>query len=312
MPSPSPRCHHPRVSGVPPTARTSAPGARPTGTAMHLNTRALRRPRPPHDHFFAWTACGLQTSILRSRRSGGWLYTSALWFHAFKRGSHADYIDVLLNGPKTAPPGIGETTKANELALGIAPPEHVYMYLSSTDTEGGFGHAAFAIALLDFEGSVTPFDTGGLVEHIAPPKSWPEAERRKKFVESMTWPSTELPNLLPAYPGAAEEDWERYLAGDRPLVPGPHALWATSEAADIWGEAANEWPAWTWEGRRPAHIPIAHCLKYWTCPNGFFLELQDWVVKNPTFKAAWKELTAKHVEDGVGELLAKHRRGEIP
>ncbi|MDP2308589.1 MAG: hypothetical protein Q8P18_21390 [Pseudomonadota bacterium] len=238
--------------------------------------------------------------------------TRALWFHAFRRATIDEYFDVLVNGPAPAPLGIATSTKDNEVALGIAPPEHVYVYLSGTDTTGGFGEALFALALGDFDGTVTPFDTGGLVGHHAPAMGWDPPGRRSALVKSLSWPTAELAALLAIYPGPDDDAWASYIDGTRPIHAGPHSLWSCSEAACIWEDMANDWRAWTWEGRRPDRIESGAKIAFWTCSNAMLLQLQKWVTANPQHRAWLKQLMPKHIPDGVGELMAKHRKGEIP
>jgi len=56
------------------------------------------------------------------------------------------------------------TTRQNELVLGM--PACAYAYLGKTVPD--FGDAALAFPFDDIAGHMSPFDTGGLVEHIKP------------------------------------------------------------------------------------------------------------------------------------------------
>lgn len=97
-----------------------------------------------------------------------------LWFHAFDRPAIPETIDVLRNGPSFHPSPTC-TTRVNEGILAIAPP-HVYAYLGRPVEL--FGHTAVSLPIDALTGTVSPFDTGGLVGHIAPVKDWTQDARR--------------------------------------------------------------------------------------------------------------------------------------
>jgi hypothetical protein len=141
-----------------------------------------------------------------------------LWFHTFKRHSAVDVLNVLREGPK---PPAGPTTQKNEDLLGISP-SCVYAYLGRMNE--AFGDCAFCLPMKSLlnSGTVSPFDTGGLVDHIDPVKTWPTADKRL-YLKAYSWSTSRLPILLERYPTHAPARVSAYLRAEKPPYAGFHA-----------------------------------------------------------------------------------------
>jgi hypothetical protein len=228
------------------------------------------------------------------------------WFHAFKRDSIPDTLAVLRSGPEIHPSPSCKT-RQNEEALDIVPP-CVYAYLGRTHE--AFGNAAISLPISALNGKVTPFDSGGLVEHIQPVKDW-ESSARRKYLAEFTWSTDDLGALLPAYPTESHPGRRAYLNADRPPHEGPHAIWPPDDAsliASIWSEP-NEWRSWLWEGRSEGQLPVGDDLVAWSCSNttyGSILALTESLTAPQD--VAWAErLVSKYVSGGVSALIESLR-----
>lgn len=229
-----------------------------------------------------------------------------LWFHAFGRSTAQETLEVLRQGPAFNP-SPNCTTRLNEGILAIAPP-HVYAYLGRTLDV--FGNTAVTLPIDALAGSVSPFDTGGLVAHIVPLRDWPE-DARRAYLARYSWPSNQLPILLNAYPTATPARRRAYLNCDRPTVAGPHDLWPTDDehfVASIWA-APNEFRSWLWEGRSPNHLPINENLVGWSCPNTTYGEIRRQAedAAAPADIAWFESLLLKYVDGGVSGLILSLR-----
>ena len=197
-------------------------------------------------------------------------------------------------------------TKQIESQLGIPSP-HVYAYLGNA--KEAFGRCALVLPQDALAGFVSPFDTGGLVEHIKPPCDWDDAKRRE-FLEQYTWPTTELPGLLEAYPGTNHSQQLAYIHGECPSASGFHDLWDGLPAAALWDEN-DEWRAWTWECRVPDILPVGEALFRWTCPPEMYAELQSHARSDPANKDAYLFLLRRYVRGGVARLVETLRRHQV-
>ncbi len=226
---------------------------------------------------------------------------SLLWFRAFSRATIRDIVEVLRVGD-TPHPDPGSATRRHEVTLGIPEP-CVYAYLGMTLEE--FGRSAIALGLDAFDGDVSPFDSGGLVNKIRPVCSWPDADRQA-FLMQYTWSHTQLPQLLALYPGGTAPEIASYLDGAQPNLDGFHALFPGLPAAALWRENADR-RAWVWEGRRPRVLPIGGGLVAWSCPPDQFEELLD-LARDATADRLWLvALIRKYVRGGVTALLRELR-----
>jgi len=217
-----------------------------------------------------------------------------------------DTIDVLRTGPAINPSPTCPT-RLNEATLAIAPP-CVYAYLGRT-TEA-FGHSAVSLPMAALAGTVSPFDTGGLVKHIAPVKGW-TVDARRAYLAHYSWPSDQIGKLIAVYPTGAPARRRAYLNTDRPKVSGPHEIWKTKEEsfiASIW-TAPNEWPAWLWEGRAPNRLSIDQNLVAWSCPAPIYGEiLEISAAATEPEDVLWFEwLMPKYVDGGVSALVQSLR-----
>lgn len=234
------------------------------------------------------------------------------WFHACRRETPAQFLAVLRDGIEPPPPSVGVGTRQLELALGILPPR-VYCFLGRTLDV--FGHYAFAFrcGTAAAHGEVSPFDTGGLMNHLLPVSGWPN-DRRQEYLRAFSWPHSTLETLLAAYPGASKEEVQRYLDLTlRPEHPGPHVPFAGRPEAEIWNQDAD-WRAWTWEGRWASRLPIRDELVAWTCPPALFPAVID--LANQAHQAdelSWyQELMTKHISGGLGGLIAMLSPQQVP
>jgi hypothetical protein len=192
-----------------------------------------------------------------------------LWFHVFERDTVPARLEVLRSGPVVG--ANATTTKTNESALGIEP-NCVYAYLGNAVQI--FGDTVLSLPVEAIVGSVSPFDTGGLVSHIAPVKAW-EQERQRKFLQQFSWSSTELPHLLSLYPSTDPAKLGGYLDRARPAHAGPHELWTTPDdvKAEIWSDPGNGYQTWLWEVRSPTQIAINGNLVAWSCSGPVYEEV---------------------------------------
>lgn len=228
-----------------------------------------------------------------------------LLFHAFRRNAAADIVEVLTVGPRPSP-DVNCTTQRNERELDINPP-HVYAYLGKTVPE--FGNAAFAIGDGTIKGDISPFDTGGLVDHIHPVRDWPRNDRRA-FLRANTWPSGRLHAQLERYPGTAVHEIAAYLDGERPSQPGPSAVFANPPPASTWSDARNIWPAWTWELRVANILALSAAdLVNWTCPAAMFNDVYEELLRSNHADAG--TLLGKYIEGGVSRMVERLRAVQV-
>jgi hypothetical protein len=233
---------------------------------------------------------------------------SLSWFHGHRHDAVADITKVLRNGVRAADRTEGGTGQL-ELELAIQP-IRAYCYLGRTHEV--FGSFAFAVSSVTSVGDISPFDTGGLVRHVNPIKTW-EAELRKKFLADYSWPLSELEGVLSAYPGATNADLVRYLdRSAKPMHSGPHKLWTGKSEADIW--ALNEdWRVWTWEGRFHEGFAVGDQLVAWTCPTARYGQLMQWAdnVANAADQEWFATVLPKWVEGGVYALVEHVNNGRV-
>lgn len=186
-----------------------------------------------------------------------------LWFHAFRRSTVVDVIDVLRRGPGYNPDPACRTRR-NEAALGL--PASSYAYLGKTVPD--FGDVGFAFPFDEITGEMSPFDTGGLVAHIKPVSEREDAEKRA-FLGAYTFNTRNRKRLLAAYPGSSRKATLSYLRGEPPNAhDGPHRVWPSGAVTDpaiaaIWN-ADNSWQAWTWEARARRRLPVK-TVHRWSC-----------------------------------------------
>jgi hypothetical protein len=217
-----------------------------------------------------------------------------------------DTLEVLRQGPAINPSPAART-RMNEELLAIAPP-CVYAYLGRTDEL--FGNAALSLPIEGLTGTVSPFDTGGLVRHIVPVKDWP-ADHRRSFLAHYSWPTDNLQALLTAYPTTGAPQRRAYLNSDRPHAAGPHEVWPTAEepfVASIWTEP-NEWRSWLWEGRSPHQLSIQQNLVAWSCSAPTYGEILKHIEEvADAADVGWLEtLLQKYVDGGVSALVQNLR-----
>lgn len=231
-----------------------------------------------------------------------------LWFHAFSREAITDYFDVLCTSARPAPHMT--TTKQCELDLGVASTS-VYCYLGRTLEEFG----DFAVALRPTplpDAMMTPFDSGGLIANIRPICSWSNVEK-SAYLTACSWSTVELRNLLQQYPGITPEEFRRYLDGERPLHPGPHALWGTVPEAMIWSEISNTWRAWAWEGRWANELPIHAALVAWSCAPARYASILAYAdaVSDPALQPLVDRTLSLYVPGGVAHLLDRLKQEQL-
>ena len=230
-----------------------------------------------------------------------------LWFHAFARDTLADTLDVLRHGPRHHPLATVRT-RVNEEELGIAPP-CVYAYLGRTLET--FGTSAISLPVDEVPGVVSPFDSGGLVDHIVPLDKW-ETDQRRNYLARYSWPADQLDDLLAAYPTADAGRVAGYLAGTRPPQSGPHEVWPDDDdgpslVATIWADN-DDCRAWLWETRVPEHLPITNLVR-WSCSSATYDEILRYTdTVNDADEAAWLEsLLERFVVGGVSALVRELR-----
>jgi hypothetical protein len=229
-----------------------------------------------------------------------------LWFHAFSRDNLADTLEVLRHGPRHHPdPTV--RTRLNEQELGIAPP-CVYAYLGRTLET--FGTSALSLPADQIVGTVSPFDSGGLVEHIAPLNTW-QTEPRREYLARYSWSTDGLANLLQIYPTDAPALVAAYLRGTQPAVSGPHELWPDPEGAEeapliatIWADN-EDCRVWLWETRVSEHLAINGNLLRWLCSSATYSAILRYTETiQDVNEAAWIEsLLERFVVGGVSALV---------
>jgi hypothetical protein len=224
-----------------------------------------------------------------------------LWFHAFRRSSVEDILHALRTGPVPPPATVVSKTSVNERRLGL--PSSVYAYLGRSSEL--FGANGFAVPLSSPKGSISPFDTGGLVDHIDPVNGWDDAERQG-FVGDYSWTDAALIECLSSHPTPAGVI--DYLDGREPPHTGPHALWVGRQA-EIWKPGVNQWPAWTWE-IRSGKLTAGTDIVCWTCPPHIFSQIQI-IADNTPADIDWFEfLFGRYEPGGVSQLLAIKRSAQ--
>lgn len=231
--------------------------------------------------------------------------SSLKWMRAQRCCSTGEFVQLLVTG--ALPPKRYESpkTRQNELVLCIKRP-HLYFFLGRT-TES-FGPFAYAIAKESLSAAVvTPCDTGGLVDHIPPVKDWSDPEK-VEYLNSITWPHSELELLLNSYPGSDPEHISAYLdPSSKPAHAGPHCLWGNVRPADIW-KLHDEWRAWTWEARSDSQVLTGQHVIAWTCAPGETQEMLKHFEKKGVGDDGEIESWASHLLDcfvpgGIGSLI---------
>jgi hypothetical protein len=227
-----------------------------------------------------------------------------LWFHAFDRSAPIAILEVLATGPGPNPnPDTG--TRRNEIALGIERP-CVYAYLGRTIE--AFGKRAIVLAQAALNGLISPFDSGGLVNHIEPVCRW-ENGRKRELLRGHTWETGVLTELLLRYPG---DRTAAYLNGQCPEEEGPHqCLPVSGPTAAIWDDSVNTWRAWTWEGRSETALRASEHLVAWTCRPEEYAQLLSALPQlyddARAAEHALAELAGKYRDGGVSHLVAELR-----
>jgi hypothetical protein len=221
-----------------------------------------------------------------------------LWFHAFDRKPNrlSDVIAVLENGATAAGAASKSRTSGNEERLKL--PASAYAYLGRGTDQFGVSALTLPLETNLRGGKVSPFDTGGLVAHIAPVNGWADADKAA-FVAEYTWPCTDVKARLKEYP--TQHRLAAYLDGSAPHADGPHRLW-TGREGKIWNGSGNTWQAWTWE-LRIQQLPAGRKLKHWTAPNKVFQDLMKRSELDEA-NAEWYEFLAEtYVAGGVSQLI---------
>lgn len=215
----------------------------------------------------------------------------------------ADVLEVLRTGPGFKPDPKCRTRR-NEEALGLEP--HAYAYIGRTVPS--FGMVAFALPLDGLDGVMSPFDTGGLVEHTPPVSDWSEEERRK-FLAAYTWATRNRKAPLEKYPTAARAKILAYLDGRKPPHEGPHLLWPTKAVATIWRTDAAGWPAWTWEGRCPKKMKLTREVHAWSCTAPLYERICEHAetVTDRKEQRFLDDLLVKYVRGGVSQMVVNLR-----
>jgi hypothetical protein len=226
-----------------------------------------------------------------------------LWFHAFNRPDVAALLAVLRTGVEV--PAFETTTKQNERVLGINP-HCAYAYLGKTLE--AFGANAIVVPFDHLQGQVSPFDTGGLVRHIAPVSGWADA-RKQDFLNEFSWASADLEARLGDYPGTDPAAVKSYLDGARPSRNGPADVWLPAGNAladgDIWRSGGVDGRAWLWEIRSSTGLPTAAQLVGWSCSTEVWNDIQKYFESlDDTVDTAWMEsLMELYHDGGVGALI---------
>ncbi len=167
-----------------------------------------------------------------------------------------------------APPiGIPTKTKDNEAELKLSP--SVYAYLGRLFPLAK-SHIVFCLNDVP-PGYMSPFDTGGIVAHHEPVRSW-SSDEKARYVSGYSFPTNRLKECLAQYPTSSGV--AGYLAGGRPVHDGPHVLWPGLIHANLWAEPNNDWRAWTWEWRG-ATLNVGHLLVAWAASENVVTALED-------------------------------------
>jgi hypothetical protein len=198
-----------------------------------------------------------------------------LWVHVATRSTLAsrdvETFASILDGRSpiaVPPPGAGIGTKANEKALGIK--NSVYAYLGRSFPRDS-NHIALCLKDVP-DGEISPFDTGGLVNHHHPVCGWKSPPtKRQGYLRAYSFDSATVHANLSKYPGKSERD---YLRGVRPTTSGPHDIWPQGPKADLWSNSANDWRAWAWEWRGTA-LPVGDRLVAWSCSTNLLAPLSE-------------------------------------
>lgn len=226
------------------------------------------------------------------------------WFHAFNRpGGAREVLDVLVNGPKPTTHAVSSKTQANEKLLRLTP--SAYAYLGCSSELFGTNGIVFEQAHIPSDAYLSPFDTGGLVSHIAPVRHWSDDEK-STYAHSHSWSASSQAGLLSAYPGTKQSGLRSYLNGRCPRHKGPHCIWDSTKAADIW-TPVNQWPAWTWELRSSSGLPSGFALKKWASPPNVFGEIVELAAHDASNGALYEHLVQAYVPGGVSQLLSTLR-----
>ena len=213
-------------------------------------------------------------------------------------------MSVLRLGPRIHPDK-KTTSRVYETRLGIDP-HRVYAYLGRTLEV--FGNCALALPPEALTGEMSPFDTGGLINHIAPISGYDDA-RKQAFLRAYTWPTADRSTLIQKYPTSQNGQFAEYLEGVKaPSAEGPHKIWQDREIAAIWS-GANDSRAWTWEGRSSPTFDVKQ-LHRWTCsPAAYPAILEHGETYTKAVDAAWfQALISKYIHGGVSALVMNLRQ----
>ena len=163
-------------------------------------------------------------------------------------------------------------------------------------------------------GTISPFDSGGLVDHISPLDTWDTVPRRN-YLSCYSWPADRLSNLLDVYPTAEPASVAAYLRGTRPPQSGPHALEIDPQdapqpplVATIWADN-DDCRAWIWETRVPEHLPVNSNLVRWSCSSATYDAILRYTETiQDAGEATWVEsLFERFVVGGVSALVRELR-----
>lgn len=228
--------------------------------------------------------------------------SNLLWFHAFSRKRLDDVLSALRTGPTVNPQRCRTHENEDDLGLG----RHVYAYIGRTLPD--FGDVAFALPLNAFSGQMSPFDTGGLVAHIAPVCTWQKSERRK-YLNEYSWSTSTRATLLRSYPSTTQSKLNDYLDGVPPSGSGPHAFWTGKTVAAIWKNSPSDPRPWTWEGRSPGTLSVAGGIHAWSCPPALFEEItaRSEKAKSQQDMAFFDTLVDRYRRGGVSSLVTSLR-----
>jgi hypothetical protein len=216
------------------------------------------------------------------------------WFRAFRHPDPRHVEAQLYEGLRFNPAPDCETAKY-ETALAISP-RQVYAYLGLTREE--FGDCAVALPGVTPTGAVSPFDSGTLVTDGQHSATWPPAEVRA-FLESCSWPSAELPSLLPQYPGTDPGAAKAYLEGTRPTGDGPHTRFNGVPESTVWRDGPHT-GAWLWELRVPGLLQAGAEIALWTAPDA---QQEKIIVAARERNGDWALQLQRKYMRGIGEFL---------
>jgi hypothetical protein len=222
------------------------------------------------------------------------------WFHATKRSDEGGYLAIINDGCSPPPPHVDTETKQLELQLAISD-AHVYCFLGRTLEQFG----QFCIVLRTDgvpEGTICPFDSGGLVRKIRPVSTW-DPDKQGEYLRSLSTSSTSLATRTARYPGTRIAP---YLRCERPPEAGPHEIWAGLPEADIWRQGTH-WRAWTWEGRW-LKLPVNDTLHAWACTPALFKRIVEATERDKTIQPNVLDNFMRHYrEGGVSAMIADLR-----